>query len=101
MMRDHSQLQSEPRRFWGSRYSIGLIVIGAVAAYFLLTEHRAHLFAALPLALLFGCLGMHVFMHHGHGGGGGGDGSHGHQHGSSGNPDASVPQPDAKTRNWP
>ena len=107
MMRDHLQLQSEPKSFWGSRYSFGLIVLGAVAAYFLLTEHRAHLFAALPLLLLFGCLGMHVFMHHGHGGhdshrdGDRGDGAIGHQHGRLGSLDAPVPQQDSKKRDWP
>ena len=101
MMHDHSQLPSEPKPFWGSRYSFGLIVLGAVAAYFLLTEHRAHLFAALPLLLLFGCLGMHTFMHHGHGGGGGGNGGQGHQHGGSDDPEATAPQQDGKTRNGP
>ena len=104
MMYDRSQLQSEPKPFWGSRYSFGLLVLGAVAAYFLLTEHRAHLFAALPFLLLFGCLGMHTFMHQGHGGhgsGGGGDGGHGHQHGGSGDPEASAPQLDPKTRSLP
>ena len=54
--------------FWTSRYAIGLIVIGAVAGYFLLTEHRAHFFGALPFLLLLACPLMHVFMHHGHGG---------------------------------
>ena len=56
-------------RFWGSRASIGLIVLGAIAAYFLFTEHRAHLFGALPFLLLLACPLMHVFMHRGHGGG--------------------------------
>ena len=60
--------------FWGSRYSIGLIVIGAVAGYFLLTEHLAHVVGALPFLLLLACPLMHVFMHHGHG----------HNHGGSG-----------------
>lgn len=53
--------------FWTSRYAIGLLVIGAVAGYFLLTEHRAHFFGALPFLLLLACPLMHVFMHHGHG----------------------------------
>ena len=53
--------------FWTSRYAIGLIVIGAVAGYFLLTEHRAHFFGALPFLLLLACPVMHFFMHHGHG----------------------------------
>lgn len=102
MMHDHSQLESEPKPFWSSRYSFGLMVLGAVAAYFLLTEHRAHLFAALPLLLLFGCLGMHVFMHHGHGGhGGGGGGGHGHEHGGSGDPEASARPLDPRTGNGP
>ena len=52
--------------FWRSRYGIGLVVFGAIAAYFLLTEHRAHFFGALPYLLLLACPLMHVFMHRGH-----------------------------------
>ncbi|MDP2371699.1 DUF2933 domain-containing protein [Rhodoferax sp.] len=63
-----------PPSFWRSRYAIGLIVIGAVAAYFLLTEHLAHVVGVLPFLLLLACPLMHVFMHHGHGEHGG----HGH-----------------------
>ena len=77
MNHDPSQHDPEPRHFWGSRYSIGLIVLGAIAAYFLLTEHRAHFFGALPYLLLLAYPLMHVFMHRGHGGHAGG---HGHQH---------------------
>jgi hypothetical protein len=61
----------EGGRFRGSRALIGLVVLGAVAAFFLLAEHRAHLFGALPWLLLLACPLMHVFMHHGHGGQGG------------------------------
>ena len=87
MNHDHSQHDSEPKGFWGSRYSIGLIVFGAVAAYFLLTEHRAHFFGALPFLILLACPLMHVFMHHGHGG-----------HGGQPDPDASAsPKPPKKT----
>ncbi len=57
-----------PPPFWGSRYSIGWLVIGAVAAYFLLTEHLAHVVGALPFLLLAACPLMHLFMHHGHDG---------------------------------
>ena len=67
----------EPRGFWRSRYAIGLLVMGAVAAYFLLSEHRAHFFGALPFLLLLACPLMHVFMHGSHGGHGGGHGGHG------------------------
>ena len=57
----------EPARFRGSRAWIGLFVLGAVAAFFLLAEHRAHLFGALPYLLLVACPLMHVFIHRGHG----------------------------------
>ena len=78
MNHDHSQHQTEPKAFWGSRASIGLIVLGGIALYFLLTEHRAHFFGALPAIVLLACLLMHVFMHAGHGRHGGGND---HQHG--------------------
>lgn len=40
----------------------------AVAAFFLFTEHRAHLLGWLPYLLLLACPLMHLFMHGGHGG---------------------------------
>jgi hypothetical protein len=42
-----------------------------IAAYFLLTEHRAHVVQFLPFALLLACPLLHLF--HGHGGHGGHD----------------------------
>ena len=48
MNHDHSQHDVRPKAFWGSRYSVGLLVLGAIALYFLLTEHRAHFFLAMP-----------------------------------------------------
>jgi hypothetical protein len=39
----------------------------AIGAYFLLTEHRAHVVGFLPFALLAACPLMHLFHHHGHG----------------------------------
>ena len=71
--------------FWRSRYAIGLLVFGAVAAYFLLSEHRVHFFGALPFLLLLACPLMHMFMHGGHGRHGGGHGDHasGRQAGAS------------------
>lgn len=54
------------------RSSIAYWVIAAIAAYFLLVEHREHVFAFLPFVLLLLCPLMHLF-HHGHGG-------HGHGH---------------------
>lgn len=56
-----------PPNFWRSRHALGFIVIGAVAGYYLLTEHLAHVLGALPFLLLLSCPLMHIFMHHGHG----------------------------------
>lgn len=38
--------------FWRSRNAKGVIVMGAVASYFLLTEHLVHTLGALPYLLL-------------------------------------------------
>ena len=68
--------QDSAPSFWRSRYAIGLLVLGAVAAYFLLSEHRAHFFGALPFVLLLACPLVHMFMHGGHGGHSGQGGGH-------------------------
>ena len=54
-------------------------VFAAIAAFYLLTEHTAHVFGVLPWLLILACPLMHVFMHHGHG------------HGSHGKHDAKQP----------
>lgn len=41
----------------------------AVGAFFLITEHRAHLFGWLPFLLLAACPFLHLFHHRGHDGG--------------------------------
>ena len=46
------------------RWGLGVFLV--IAAYFLLTEHRAHVLAALPWLLLLACPLMHLFMHRGH-----------------------------------
>jgi Protein of unknown function (DUF2933) len=68
--------QSDRRGFFSSRANIALIGFLLIAGYFLVTEHRAHLYLALPYLpwlLLLACPLLHVFMHGGHGGHGGGD----------------------------
>lgn len=52
----------------GNKGPGNLVVWGALAVllFFLLTEHRAHLFGALPYLLLLACPLMHLFMHGGH-----------------------------------
>ena len=57
---------------------IGLCVFLGIVAFFLWTEHRAHLFGALPYLLLLLCPVMHRFMHHGHGAHGGDSATHDH-----------------------
>lgn len=44
----------------------------AITLFFLLTEHRAHLYGILPYLLLLACPLMHLFHGHGH---------HGHHEG--------------------
>ena len=60
-------------------YNWILIAFLAIAAFFLFTEHSAHLLGILPYLFLLACPLMHLFMHHGHGG----DGQHSHRHDSS------------------
>jgi len=43
------------------------LALAVVLGFFLFTEHRAHLFGALPFLLVLLCPLMHLFMHHGHG----------------------------------
>lgn len=78
MEHQHESHEAQPS-FWRSRSAIGFVVIGAIAAYYLLTEHLAHVVGALPYLLLLACPLMHVFMHGGHDHGGG------HQHGQDKN----------------
>ena len=84
----HSPTHPETPGFWRSRYALGLIVMGAIAAYFLTSEHRAHFIGALPLLLLLACPLMHVFMHNGHGAHGGGNAG---RHGTSAPPERPTP----------
>ena len=51
---------------WPWSFQVALIVLLAVAAFFLVTEHSAHLYGVLPFLLLLACPLMHLFMHHGH-----------------------------------
>lgn len=39
----------------------------AIAGFFLIAEHKAHVLPFLPFVLLLACPLMHVFMHRGHG----------------------------------
>lgn len=61
-----------PTRPWPVRIGFWLLV--GIAAFFLVTEHRAHLVAGmrwLPVLFLLACPLIHMFSHGGHGGHGG------------------------------
>ena len=55
------------------RSPTGLAVIAflAIAGFYLVTEHTAHMFGFLPYALILLCPIMHLLMHGSHGGHGG------------------------------
>lgn len=55
------------RPWWRTPFGIVLCIFLAIAGFFLLTEHTAHVFGILPYLLLLACPLMHLFMHHGHG----------------------------------
>ena len=59
-----------------SRAWWAFVGFAAIAAFFLLTEHRAHLYGVLPFVFLAACPLLHMFGHGGHGGHGS-HGSHG------------------------
>ena len=68
---DHSQHQ-QPETANGPVFKAKWVLLAfiAVAAYFLITEHRAPLSGLLyylPFLLLLACPLMHLFMHGGHG----------------------------------
>jgi hypothetical protein len=67
--------QTHPNRPASRRaLTLGFCAFLIIAAYFLWTEHRAHLVGVLPWLLLLACPIIHLFMHRGHGGHGADDG---------------------------
>lgn len=64
--------------FWLSIQGMAALGLIGAASYFLLMEHRDHVFALLPYVILLACPLMHIFMHRGHG-----HGHHTHEHGES------------------
>ena len=65
MQPEHSHQQNK-------RLRVGFWVLVAIALFYLLTEHRAHVLGVLPYLFLLACPLMHLFMH----------GGHGHHHGA-------------------
>lgn len=50
-----------------NRSKIVFALMLGIAAFFLLSEHRAHFLGALPFLLLLACPLLHMFHHGGHG----------------------------------
>lgn len=63
MDRMHHAAPAPQTPFWRSRSFAGLLAMGAVAAFFLLAEHRAHLLGALPFLIVLACPLIHRFVH--------------------------------------
>ncbi|MGQ0579554.1 MAG: DUF2933 domain-containing protein [Betaproteobacteria bacterium] len=61
-----------------------LIAFLGIAGFFLVAEHKAHVFGLLPFLILLACPLLHVFMHRGHGG-------HGDDSASAGNDRGNQP----------
>lgn len=69
----HQDNRDSPSFGGWPRANIVLVAFLAIAGFYLLAEHRAHLFGWLPFLLLLACPLLHMFMHGGHGGHGGGE----------------------------
>ena len=53
--------------YLGSKAGRVAIAFLAIAAFLLLSEHRAHALGFLPWLLLLACPLLHIFLHGGHG----------------------------------
>ena len=77
----HTQDEPAKGTFWTSRNGIALLAFLAIAGFYLIAEHTAHVFGALPYLLLLACPLLHVFMHGGHGDHAGNSSEHQHHGG--------------------
>ena len=62
---DHSH-QKNQTPFWKSQSGLAFLVAALVGGFYLITEHKAHLYGVLPYLFLLACPLMHIFMHRGH-----------------------------------
>ena len=70
MNQDHDQFHKpeDKKSWWQTRDGIIMLVFLVFAGFFLLAEHRMHVFQYWPWLIILACPFMHLFMHHGHGG---------------------------------
>ncbi len=64
MREDRQQTRSSS---FSPKMKLALAGFIAIAAFYLITEHRAHLFGVLPYLLILLCPLLHFFMHGRHG----------------------------------
>jgi|DewCreStandDraft_4_1066084.scaffolds.fasta_scaffold147008_2 hypothetical protein len=69
-----------PKTFWGSWQGLCAMLLIAALLFFLITEHTAHFFGALPFAIFLLCPILHIFMHRHGGPDKPGQSGGGHQH---------------------
>lgn len=64
-------MTQQHRSFWLTPKGLAALGLIGAATYFLLMEHREHVWQYLPFLIILACPLMHLFMHGGHGGHGG------------------------------
>ncbi|WP_018624929.1 DUF2933 domain-containing protein [Kangiella aquimarina] len=75
-------MATQKTSFWLAPKGLAALGLIGAATYFLLIEHRQHVWQFLPFLILLACPFMHFFMHRGHGvnrGHGGHSASHQHE----------------------
>lgn len=61
-------MSNQKQSFWMTPKGFAAMGLVASVTYFLLMEHRQHLFQYLPFLIILLCPLMHIFMHGSHGG---------------------------------
>lgn len=82
-------MSNQKGSFWLTPKGLAALGLIAAASYFLLMEHRQHVWQYLPFLILLACPFMHIFMHGGHGHGGNKHADHSDQKAEESNQDAS------------
>jgi len=60
-------MSNQKSSFWMTPKGLAALGLIGAASYFLLMEHRQHVWQYLPFLILLACPFMHIFMHGGHG----------------------------------
>lgn len=61
-------MATQKTSFWLTPKGLAALGLIGAATYFLLIEHRQHVWQFLPYIVILACPLMHLFMHRGHGG---------------------------------